>query len=277
MIGFLDAGGGMKGIFTSGIYDFLMDNAVEPDYCIGVSAGSANLITYIAGQKGRTCRFYLDYAFEKDYMSLHNFYKKGYFIDLNYIYSVLSNEDGKDPLSYDAICASKSRFVAVATDADSGQPFYLDKSELHRNDYTVLKASCAMPIIGKPVELNGKKMFDGGISDPLPYKKAFADGCDKLVVCLTNPIAYEKKALPKSAERLLHTYPAAARAVMTMHEKYNTCLQELRTLERQGKVLLLAPQDGNTVKTLTRNAKKLEKMYTDGYHAAQAVLDFIEK
>ncbi len=277
MIGFLDTGGGMKGVFTSGIYDFLMDNAVVPEYCIGVSAGSANLITYIAGQKGRTYRFYLDYAFEKDYMSLHNFYKKGSFIDLHYIYSVLSNEGGKDPLSYDGICASKSRFVAVATDADSGQPYYLDKSDLHKNDYTVLKASCAMPIIGKPIELNGKELFDGGISDPIPYKKAFSDGCDKLVVCLTNPIDYEKKALPKLAERLLHAYPAVAQSVMTMHEKYNTCMQELQMLEMQGKVLILAPKDGNTVKTLTRNAEKLEKMYRDGYYAAKAVLDFIEK
>ncbi|MBR6781332.1 MAG: patatin family protein, partial [Clostridia bacterium] len=166
MVGFLDVGGGMKGIYTSGVYDYLMDRGIAPSYCIGVSAGSANLITYIAGQRGRTYRFYHDYAFEKEYMSLSNFLHKGSFIDLHHIYSVLSNEDGRDPLSYDAICASDCRFTAVATDAHTGKPYYLTKSDLYRNDYTVIKASCAMPILGKPINMNGTELFDGGVSDP---------------------------------------------------------------------------------------------------------------
>lgn len=277
MFGFLDAGGGMKGIFTSGVYDFLMDHSVEPAYCIGVSAGSANLITYIAGQRGRTYRFYHDYAFEKEYMSLGNFLKKGSFIDLHHVYSVLSNEDGKDPLSYDGVCASSCRFVAVATDAQSGKPFYFEKNDVQRNDYAVLKASCAIPIIGRPVVMYGKLFFDGGISDPIPYKKAFADGCDKLVVCLTNPEGYEKRALPKLAQRLMHTYPASAQAVMCMHEKYNACLHELKKLAAQGKVLILAPDADNQISTLTRDADKLERLYQNGYHAAQAVLDFMKQ
>lgn len=275
MVGFLDVGGGMKGIYTSGIYDYLMDRGIAPAYCIGVSAGSANLITYIAGQRGRTYRFYHDYAFEKEYMSLSNFLHKGSFIDLHHIYSVLSNEDGRDPLSYDAICASDCRFTAVATDAHTGKPYYLTKSDLHCNDYTVMKASCAMPILGKPINMNGTELFDGGVSDPIPYKKAFSDGCDRLVVCLTNPLSYVKKAIPQWGKRLLAEYPAAAEALLCMHETYNTCMQELFELEKQGKVLLVAPEEQYSISTLTRNKEKLQQLYEAGYRDAQKIIAFL--
>ena len=106
MVGILDVGGGMRGIYTAGIYDYLLDNGTDINYCLGVSAGSANLITYIAGQRGRLKCFYLDYAFEKEYMSAENYLKKGMFIDLDYIYSGITNKSGKDPLDIDAVMKS---------------------------------------------------------------------------------------------------------------------------------------------------------------------------
>ena len=276
MIGFIDVGGGMKGIYTSGIYDYLMDKNIVPEYCIGVSAGSANLITYIAGQRGRTYRFYYDYAFEKEYMSLDCYIKKGSFIDLDYIYSFISNSTGKDPLCFEQIEKSKCIFRAVATDATTGKPFYFKKSDFYRDDYSVLKASCAIPIVCKPIEIKEKFYFDGGVSDPVPYKRAFADGCDRVVVCLTNPVDFVKKQMPKAVHAFLTMYPETAKALLAMNEKYNKAIKELTELEKQGKALIIAPKQSYRIKTLTRDKERLELLYHAGYADARKIEEFIK-
>ncbi|MBR6781512.1 MAG: patatin family protein, partial [Clostridia bacterium] len=120
-----------------------------------------------------------------------------------------------------------------------------------------------------------QELFDGGVSDPIPYKKAFSDGCDRLVVCLTNPLSYVKKAIPQWGKRLLAEYPAAAEALLCMHETYNTCMQELFELEKQGKVLLVAPEEQYSISTLTRNKEKLQQLYEAGYRDAQKIIAFL--
>ena len=113
MTGIIDAGGGMRGAYTAGIYDYLLDNKIDIDYCLGVSAGSANLITYVAGQRGRLKRFYDEYSFEKEYLSVGNYLKKGMLVDLDYIYSELTNSTGKDPLDFTAALKSEKQFLRL--------------------------------------------------------------------------------------------------------------------------------------------------------------------
>lgn len=276
MIGFIDVGGGMRGIYTSGIYDYLMDKSITPEYCIGVSAGSANLITYVAGQRGRTYRFYKDYSFEKEYMSFNRFINDGSFINLNYIYSGISNSTGKDPLCFEQIEKSKCIFHAVATDAETGQPCYFKKSDFYQDDYSVLKASCAIPIACKPIKIKEKLYFDGGVSDPVPYKKAFADGCDKVVVCITHPADFIKRPTAKAVKLFLKKYPETAKAIIAMNGKYNRAIKELKELEKQGSALIIAPNDVCGVGTLTRQKEKLEKLYRLGYNDAQRIERFIK-
>ena len=100
-IGIIDVGGGMRGIYGAGIFDYLLDNNIDIPYCVGISAGSANVASYISKQKGRNFKFYTEYSFEKDYMSLSNLIHKGSYIDLDYVYGTLSNEDGKNPWNFD--------------------------------------------------------------------------------------------------------------------------------------------------------------------------------
>ncbi len=276
MIGFVDVGGGMRGIYTSGVYDYLMDNGIEPEYCIGVSAGSANLITFIAKQKGRTYRFYHDYSFEKEYMSINSFLKNKSYIDLNYIYSVISNSSGKDPLDFEKIELSNCLFKAVATDASTGKPHYFDKSDFKADDYSVLKASCAIPIVCKPIKLNGSLYFDGGISDPIPYKKAFDDGCEKVVVCLTRPVKTVKKQTNSAVRLFLRKYPETLKSIIAMNGKYNQLITELKTLEKQGKALIIAPDNIHRINTLTRNRDKLKQLYNMGYNDAEKIEKFIK-
>ena len=276
-VGFIDSGGGMRGIYTSGIYDCLMDSGVEPEYCIGVSAGSANLITYIAGQRGRCYSFYAEYAFEKDYMSLRNFKRKGSYIDLNYVYSGISDSTGKNPLDFSAACKSPCRFTAVATDALTGKPHYFNKEDMQQDDYSVLKASCAIPLVCKPIVIENTPYFDGGMSDPLPIDKAFADGCDKIVVCLTKPRDYVKKGLPHELGGLMQQYPNAARALLKMHERYNAGMKRLLELEKEGKAFIACPDNCCGVSTLTRDRRKLDLLYQKGYDDGRRIEEFINK
>ncbi len=277
MVGILDVGGGMRGIYTAGIYDYLLDNKIDINYCLGVSAGSANLITYIAGQRGRLRRFYLKYAFEKEYMSAENYLKKGMFIDLNYIYSGITNKSGKDPLDFDAVMRSDKTFVAVTTEAKTGQPRYFTKNDVSADEFTLLKASCAIPIACRqPIFFKGEHHFDGGVSDPVPYEKAFLDGCDKLIICLTLPVDYVKSAFPKGlVNALLKKYPEIAKKVAVSHTDYKKRIDEILELEREGRVLILAPSDCFGIKTATRDKTGLNKLYDLGYKDAEKIEKFL--
>ena len=267
MNGIIDVGGGMRGIYTAGIYDYLLDHGVQADYCLGVSAGSANLMSYMAGQRGRNKRFYVDYAGRKAYMSLDNFIRKGSYLDLDYIYSTLSNSDGEDPLDFDAFEASHAQYVAVVTDARTGEPRYFTKEEIRRDEYAVVKASCALPIACKPYLIGGIPCFDGGVADPVPYLRAQSDGCDRLAVLLTRPRDFVRPPLKheRFTKVALRRYPAAMEALRRRHEKYNEAVAAVKELERQGRALLLAPADIDGMSTLTRNPMAMERLYGYGY------------
>lgn len=277
MIGIIDVGGGLRGIYTAGIYDYLLDNSVDIDYCLGVSAGSANLITYIAGQKGRLKRFYIEYSFEKEYFSLGNYFKSGMLLDLDYIYSCITNSTGKDPLDFDAVMKSEKHFVAVATDAVTGEPRYFSKKDMSSDEYTLLKASCAIPVVcRKPIDFKGEKYFDGGLADPIPYKKAFSDGCDKLIICLTLPLGYKKSAMPRAlVNLLLKKYPETGKHIIASDVYYSDAVKEILELEKQGKVLILYPENCFGIKTITRDRDGLNKLYNLGYKDAEKIKNFI--
>ncbi len=278
MVGIIDVGGGLRGNYVSGIVDYLLDNSIDIEYCLGVSAGSANLITYVAGQRGRLKSFYEDYSFEKQYMSIGNYFSKGMYIDLDYIYSDITNSYGKNPLDFEAVMKSPKKFVAAVTDAQTSEQKYFYKSDLEYDDFTLLKASCALPIATRqPVLFKNGRYFDGGISDPIPYKKAFDDGCDKLIICLTLPIGYKKSAFPKwLVNPLLFKYPRIAKAITMSHTIYRNRINEILELEKQGEVLILYPEDCFGIKTATRNKIGLNKLYQLGYNDAKKIKKFLD-
>ena len=192
-IGLVLEGGGMKCAYTAGILDAMMDNGVTFDYCIGVSAGSANGVSFVAGQRGRNIRFYTEHINEKGYFGLSSFLKTGNLFGLQYIYGTLTNSGGADPLDFDAFMKSPMEYWLVATDAQTGKPTYFSKKDMHKDDYRHVMASCAIPAVCRPVEINGRFYYDGGVSDSIPVQKAMDDGCDKLVVILTKPYDFVKE------------------------------------------------------------------------------------
>ena len=191
--GIVDVGGGLRGIYAAGILDYCMMHSIQFDCCIGVSAGSANMAAYLAGQQGRNYRYYQEYSFRKEYMGMGNLLHTGSYINLDYIYGTLSNAGGESPLDYDALVRNPAKLLVVATRADTGAVQYFTKDDLHQDHYQILMASSCVPGVNRPYVVNGISYFDGALSDPVPIEKAFAQGCDRVVLILTKPAAIPRK------------------------------------------------------------------------------------
>ncbi len=274
MTGIIDVGGGTRGVFSSGIYDAFLDEGFTADYCLGVSAGAANLITYLAGQRGRTLTFYHEYFMRKELLGVKNFLKKGSFLDLDYLYSDLSNEGSENPLDFDSAMASPSVFKLVITRAKDGSACYIDKSQFTKNDYVYLKATCCLPLVCKPIRIDGEDYYDGGLADPIPYRKAFEDGCDRLIVVLTKPrrdylIPLEHLPLMR---KIPGRYPEILRLAETIHTRNAEALAELEALEKEGRVIIAEPDDCYGMKTLTKDTDAVLKLYYQGYEKGMEIM-----
>lgn len=278
MIGVIDVGGGLRGIYGSGVFDRFIDDGVEFDYCIGVSAGSANAITYLANQKGRTYRYYHDYSERKEYMSFGNFFKCGQYIDLDYVYSTMTNSDGEDPLDFATAIKNKADLTIVVTDALTGEPVYFSKHDMKQDDYTILKASSALPGVCKGYEINNKVYYDGGVSDPVPVQKALDDGCDKLVLVLTKPLGSRDTLArdAKMAKLLRRKYPILANKLQEKSINYKKGVDLALELQKQGKCLIVAPDDCCGVSTLTTDKNKLRALYEKGYNDGGRIKEFVK-
>lgn len=175
------------GIYAAGVFDFCLDAKLRFDLGIGVSVGAANLASFAAGQARRNRRFFTQYSQRQQYMGWGNFLRKGSFLDMDYIYGVLSNSTGEDPLDYSAFMANPMEILMVAAEAESGKSRYSDKADIRQDSYDVLKASCAIPYVCMPQLVDGVPYYDGALGDPIPIEKAFELGCDRVILILTLP------------------------------------------------------------------------------------------
>ena len=275
--GVVDVGGGLRGVYAAGVFDYCLDQNIRFDLGIGVSAGSANVASYIAGQKKRNYSFYTEYPFRKEYMSLRNFLRKRSYLDLDYIYGTLSNSDGENPLDYRRIMDSPTAYLAVATNAETGKAVYFDKRDLHPDNFSVLKASSAIPFVCHPYAANGTLYYDGALGDPVPIEKAFALGCDKVVLILTKPrdLIRVSGTDEKFARMIQRKYPLSADRLRHRAEQYNLDVAKAKEYEAQGRVLIVAPDDTCGVNTLTKDREALKRFYEKGYQDGQAILDFL--
>lgn len=273
----IDVGGGFRSIFGAGVMDRLTDKGITVDKCYGVSAGSANMISYISGQRGRTHKFYTQYAFRPEYASANNFFKLHNYANLDYIYGTLSNSDGEYPVDYPAFAASPTEFTVVACDARNGYARYFDKSDVHQDDYDVMKASSAVPVACEPYVVNGIPYFDGGLADPIPVQLAADEGYDRIVLILTHQRDFVREAKRDAAPAALlkRSYPAAAERLKNRYRTYNEEMGVAEKLASEGKVLILAPDDLCGLDTLSKNSEGLEQMYQKGLDAAEAVPEFL--
>ena len=276
-LGVVDVGGGLRGVDAAGVFDSCLDAGVRFDLCIGVSAGSANLASYVAGQRGRNYWFYTSYPFRKEYMSLRNFLTKRSYLDLDYVYGTLSVSGGENPFDYRRFWASPAEYVVVAANAETGEVKYFTKRDMRAEDYSVLKASSAIPFVCHPYEVDGVPYYDGALGDPVPVDKAFALGCDRVVLVLTRPRDYLRtpERDEKLAARIRRQYPLAAEKLCRRAQNYNEAVARAKTYEAEGRVRIVAPDDTCGVSTLTKDKSALRRLYVKGYQDAEAIREFI--
>lgn len=274
--GVIDVGGGLRGIYAAGVFDYCMDHGIHFNLGIGISAGSANLASFAAGQRGRNYQFYTEYAFRKQYMSVRNFVFKRSFIDMDYVYGTLSRSDGENPLDYRALRDNPMEFYVVAADARTGRAKYFEKKDIRQDDYSILKASCAIPFVCKPYEVENVPYYDGALGDPVPAEKAFQLGCDRVVVILTKPEDELRTSVrdAKLAARIRKKYPKAAEKLCQRAQRYNEGVSAAQKYVRQGKAIVIAPDDTCGVSTLKKDKVSLRSLYDKGYTDGKKITDF---
>jgi predicted patatin/cPLA2 family phospholipase len=196
---------------------------------------------------------------------------------MDYVYGVLSNSDGENPLNEEAIMNNPSEMIVVATEAESGAPKYFDKDDLKLDNYYIFKASSSIPVVCHPYPVYNDFYFDGALSDPVPINKAFSDGCDKVVVVLTKPkeLIRTSKKDERLARILAKKYPKAAENLCLRAKRYNEGVKIAKEMESKGKALIIAPDDITGMSTLTKNRAAMRRLYDKGYNDAKIISDFV--
>lgn len=278
-VGIIDVGGGLRDIYGAGVFDGLLDMGIEIKNAVGISAGSANIVSYIAKQRGRNYRFFTDYAFRKEYMSFDNLIRKGSFIDFNYIYGTLSDSDGEDPLDYDEIKKFDGVFKIQATDALNGSAKFFDIKEVTQDSYSYFGASCCIPVVNKPVVIDGRPYFDGGVTLPVPIDYVFDElHWDKAIVILTLPEDHIKTGgIDEKTGFLIKKYPVIADQLVTRAQRYNRQVKKAKSLAKEGRVLIVAPDDTCGIDTLSKSKEGLDALYNKGVKDANKIREFLSR
>ncbi|MCR5485198.1 MAG: patatin family protein [Clostridiales bacterium] len=257
-------GGGLRGIHSSGVLDIFIKYNIFPQYVIGVSAGALNGVNYIAKQEGRSARVNLEYMNDSRYYNPLNVVRRKNVFDFNFMFDELSETI---PFDYDTFNNSKQRFTVVATSVETGQPEYFEKGVC--DDFTAAcAASASFPLITRPTTVDGNEYLDGGITDPIPFKKAFEEGCEKVVIILTRHKGFRKPVLPiherEAVKRFYKDKPELLEALLSSNEIYNKTLDEIDALEEEGKVFVIRPTNEIDISLLESDTDKLGYIYQQG-------------
>ena len=277
MKGLVLEGGAMRGIFSCGVMDVLMENGIKFDAAAGISAGAVFGCNYKSKQIGRAVRYNKKYGKDKRYCSIKSLLTTGDLYGVEFCYNTLPNElDIFDRVTFSQ---NPMRFYIGATNVETGKIEYHKCTNGGKEDLLWMRASASMPVVSKPVEINGKKYLDGGISDPIPYRIMEQLGYDRMVVILTQPKDYKKKksaALPLM-QLFLGKYPKTVRAMKRRHLIYNAQTEEIKRLEKEGKILVIRPEKPLGIKRTEGDPVKLEKVYQLGRTAGTKQLKRIKK
>ncbi len=259
-------GGAFRGLYNQGVMDFLMENNLNFECVIGVSAGAMAGLNYASGQIGRSARCNLEYRHDSDYIGakamLHSH------SPLNIDFAIRPNEK-LDSLDETEFYNPRRRFVAVATDCDTGKTVYFEKGKC-KDILSAIKASASMPYVSPMVDVDGQRCLDGGCSCHIPYKWALEHGYENIIVIKTRERGFRKKeSSNKYAERFYKDNPEFARKLMSMNHDYNLECDEIDRLEKEGRIFVIAPSEHVTVKRVESNMNKLGNLYWLGYNDAR--------
>lgn len=270
-IGLVLEGGGMRGLYTAGVLDVMMEHQWMPDVVCGTSAGVTFGVNLLSQQKGRVLRYNCRYAGDRRYISLHSWLTTGNMINRDFAYDLLPHE--LDPFDEETFEQSKAAFYATITNMRTGQAEYVRITNTWQQ-MDVIRASASLPIICQPVEWQGEKYLDGGLVDNIPLDKCIELGCDKIIIVLTRPLEYVRNDHIAGVCRLCYPrYKALLRAIEQRNDRYNARLQQIRRLEQEGKVFVLRPSENISVGRLEKDVARLQALHQLGVSDATRLWD----
>ena len=262
-------GGGMRGVFTSGVLDAFMKHQLEFPYVVAVSAGACNGMSYISRQPRRARYSNIDLLRKYGYLSLKNLITKGSIFDPALLYERFPNDIL--PLDYDAVRANPTEFEMVVTNCQTGLAEYLAEKSDRRRMMAIVKASSSLPYVAQITHVDGKPMLDGGIVDSIPVQRAIETGHPFNVVVMTRNRGYRSTESDHKVPRFIYAdYPRLRVALSRRVEVYNRQLDMVERMEDWGEVAVIRPQRPMEVGRVCRDADKLERLYEEGFSEGEA-------
>ena len=272
-------GGAMRGLYTAGVLDVFLDNDIEFDGLVGVSAGAIHGCSYVAKQNGRSIRYYCKYSKDKNFMSWYSFFTTGDIVGRKRCYDDIPNR--LDPFDNETFMQSKTDYYVKVTNCNTGKAEYLLCKDLNK-EIDNLRAYCSMPLVSQMVEINGDMYLDGGVGDSIPVRQFMNMGYDKNVVVLTRPSGYRKKGELIGLTKLKYKkYPKFIEAVKNRATMYNNTIDDIEQLEKEGKIFVIRPSVDLHIGRLEKDPNRLREQYELGRKDALKILasmkEYLEK
>lgn len=267
--GLIMEGGAMRGMFTAGVIDVMMEQGIEVDGAIGVSAGAAFGCNYKSKQIGRVIRYNTRFSQDKRYGGFLVLLREGNFYSKKFCYEEVPLK--YDVFDYDTFERNPMKFYVVATDVDTGKAEYHLLKDRHDHGFEWIRASASMPLVSEMVEIDGRRYLDGALADSIPVQYFETLGYDRNIVILTQPKGFRKKP-----DRLLSLmkirykkYPKLVEAMVTRHNQYNAALEYIARKEAKGELLVIRPMEKLPIGRTEKDPDKLRQVYEIGRSAAE--------
>ena len=269
-------GGGMRGLFSAGVMDVMLEHGIRFDGIVGVSAGATFGCNYKSHQLGRVLRYNIRFKDNPRYMGLRSLLRTGDLVGAEFSYHTLPNE--LDVFDFDTFINDPAEFHVVCTDVETGEPVYHRIDDMDDEGLDWIRASASMPLVSRPVSLGGHLLLDGGISDSIPLRYFQGQGFDRNVVILTQPKGFFKRRtkLMPLFHLFMRRYPAIVQAMSRRHLMYNDELSYLDEQERRGNILLICPQDTLPIGRTEQKEAKMRHVYGMGRQTGEDMIQTIK-
>lgn len=263
-------GGAMRGMFTAGVLDVLLEQNIHIDGIVSVSAGALFGVNYPSKQKGRVLRYNLKCLGNKQYMGLYSWLTTGNIVNKDFAFYQVPYHI--DPFDQQTFAQSGINFYVTLTNIETGKAEYVKIQDVFQQ-MEVFRATSAMPLVSKIIELNGKKYLDGGISDSIPLQYCQSLGYDKIIVVLTRPLDYRKSPMNTLPFKLVYkNYPNLITALAQRHQAYNQTVEKIIQLHQQKHIFVIRPSQHLAIKRIETNHNKIKAMYELGVQDAKQSL-----
>jgi len=266
-------GGGLRGAFTCGVLEFFLENHIDFTRVVGVSAGACTGASYISHQNKRNWKVNVEAPSDKRFMGIKHLLRDGSYFNMEFIFQEIPER--LIPFDEKAFYQNLSDFDVVVTSSSTGESEVLSKDEIARIGLNVvLRASSSIPIISKPVEINGQYYYDGGVSDSIPVKYALGKH-QKAVAILTRPRGYRKdiSSNPLFYKLIFRKNPAFLSAMIKRNEEYNSALDFCFRMEKEGRLFIIAPSSEYSIKRTEHSFEKRANLYNHGYNLIKSEIE----